>query len=115
MAADRLGTLKVVREVARNDILLCLARVPGASRAFLGSSDFKVYEADLGREKPLFKELGKHNSYVTGLALAGKVLVSGSYDRRLIWWDLEKRSPIRVVDAHKKWLRAVRATRDGKV
>ena len=37
------------------------------------------------------KEIGSHASYVTGVALAGKSLVSGGYDGKLIWWDTEKR------------------------
>ena len=45
------------------------------------------------RRSPSAKELGRHESYVTGLALAGgEALVSGGYDGRLIWWDTESRS-----------------------
>ena len=106
--------LKVVRSVSRRDVLFSLARVPNTERVFLGSSDFKVYETDLGQVKPELKEIGKHNSYVTTVALAGKALVSGSYDGRLIWWDVDKRTPIRAVEAHKKWIRRVAVTPDGK-
>ena len=52
---------------------------------------------------------------MTGLALAGSSLVSGSYDGRLIWWDVDSGSRIRAVDAHRKWIRHVAATPDGKV
>src|SRR5260370_23269760 len=41
-------------------------------------------------------------------------LVSGSYDGRLIWWDVEQRTQIRAVEAHKKWIRRVIVTPDGK-
>ena len=34
-------------------------------------------------------------------------LVTGGYDCKLIWWDLEKRTQVRSVDAHKKWIRGV--------
>ena len=52
---------------------------------------------------------------MTGLALAGTTLVSGGYDGRLIWWDIESRSKVRAVDAHRKWIRGVAATPDGNV
>ena len=78
----------------------------GTSQLFCGGSDFPVYEIDLDQAKPEAKELGRHDSYVTGLALAGATLVSGGYDGRLIWWDVESRSKVREVDAHRKWIRA---------
>ena len=57
--------------------------------------------------KPEPKELGRHDSYVTGLALAGSTLVSGGYDGRLIWWNVESHSRVRDVLAHSKWIRRV--------
>jgi WD40 repeat protein len=113
MAAN-LDQLKVVKEVSRSDIVFALARMPGTSRLFFGSSDFKVYDIDLAEPKPEAREIGAHTSYVTGLALAGNKVVSGSYDGCLIWWDVDKRSQIRTVEAHAKWIRRVVATRDGQ-
>jgi WD40 repeat protein len=106
--------LKQTQNLSRRDILFAIARVPGSNRAFAGSSEFKVLEIDLGSTKGDTKDLGAHQSYVTGIALAGKHLVSGSYDGRLIWWDAENRSQVRAVDAHKKWIRRVIATPDGQ-
>jgi WD40 repeat protein len=115
MAGVNPDRLKVARELSRPGAWLAVARVPHTSRLFVGGSDFKVYEADLASDKPEFKELGAHQSYVTGLALAGKLLVSGSYDGRMIWWDVDQRSQVRAVDSHRKWVRGVTASRDGKV
>jgi WD40 repeat protein len=115
MPAISLDQLKLTRTISRPGIFFALARVPETGRVYLGGSDFKVYETDLDQEKPDFRELGSHTSYVTGLALAGPAVVSGSYDGRLIWWDAEKRAPIRTVEAHAKWIRGVAATRDGKI
>jgi WD40 repeat protein len=114
MAAANPNNLKKVKEISRREALLAIARQPNSSRLFLGASDFKVYDLDLAQAKPEPRELGRHASYVTGLALAGKTLVSGGYDGRLIWWDVESRAQVRAVEAHKKWIRRVLATRDGK-
>ncbi len=91
---------KIVKQVARPDIVFALARKPHTSRVFCGGSDFLVYELDLEVAKPDPKELGRHESYVTGLALAGSTLASGGYDGRLVWWDIDSRSKIRDVAAH---------------
>src|SRR5262249_37936106 len=100
--------------LGRQGALLSIVRVPNSQRLFLGCSDFKVYEVDLSQPKPEFKALGEHQSYVTGVALAGSTLVSGSYDGRLLCWDIPSRDQIRAVDAHGKWIRRVKASRDGK-
>src|SRR5437868_2166891 len=81
------AAFQLARTISCPGIVFALARIPGSGRAFLGTSDFKVYEADLDQEKPAFKELGAHASYVTGVVLAGPAVVSGGYDGRLIWWD----------------------------
>ena len=94
--------------------LFAAARVPRSARLFVGGSDFAVSEVDLSAPKPALKEWGRHDSYVTGLALAGPLVVSGGYDGRLIWWDLGRRTRVRTVEAHRKWVRCVRATPDGK-
>jgi len=41
--------------------------------------------------------------------------VSGAYDGKLIWWELETGSKIRTVEAHGKWIRRVLATPDGSI
>jgi WD40 repeat protein len=65
-------------------------------------------------EKPDTVEYAGHESYVTGVALAGKHLVSGGYDGRLIWWDTETKQQVRSVQAHTRWIRDIAATPDGK-
>src|SRR5262249_3910236 len=77
--------LKLAKEVSRKETAFTLARVPKTGRVFFGASDFKVYDVDLAQDKPEAKELGGHDSYVTGVALAGAAVVSGSYDGKLIW------------------------------
>lgn len=106
--------MKAIKDLSIPGIAFALARVPGSDRLLFGSSDFKVYVLDLSASKPEPKALGEHQSYVTGLALAGKIAVSGSYDGRLIWWDIEARKQIRAVAAHAKWIRKVAISPNGK-
>ncbi|REJ93766.1 MAG: hypothetical protein DWQ34_09990 [Planctomycetota bacterium] len=97
------------------DVLFGIARLPETSTLFIGSSDFGVYAFDAAAESPervAFSGDG-HSSYVTGVARAGGQLVSGSYDGRLIWWDVESRTQVRSLDAHDRWIRRVIATPDG--
>lgn len=113
MAANP-DTLKLTRTVNRRDILFSIARFPSSDRAFVGASDFKVHEVDLNSAKDSFKEVGAHQSYVTSVILAGSQLVSGGYDGKLIWWDIDKKTQTRSLDAHKKWIRNLAVTPDGK-
>jgi WD40 repeat protein len=106
---------KVVKQLARPDIVFALARKPKTSQVFCGGSDFSVYELDLNQANAEPKVLGRHDSYVTTLALAGNTLVSGGYDGRLIWWDIDSRTKVRDGRAHEKWIRRVAATPDGDV
>jgi WD40 repeat protein len=104
---------KLVKELSRKEIVFGMARVPGSKRVLFGGSDFQIHDVDFALEKPEAKALGGHESYVTGVAVAGKKAVSGGYDGKLIWWDLDSGSKIRTVDAHSKWIRRVVATPDG--
>lgn len=106
---------KLVREIPRKDILFCVARVLGTQRYFVGSSDGDVYFFDLALEKIEPVALPGHSGYVTGVATGvGDVLVSGGSDGYLIWWNSSTREQIRKIKAHDKWVRAVKASPDGK-
>src|SRR5688572_25124712 len=107
--------LTVAKELNRPEIFLGLARVPNSSRLFLGASDGKVYEVDPLAEKPEFKAHEGHSSFVTGVAIAGDVVISGSYDGKLIWRKIETGEIVRTVEAaHSRWIRKVVASPDGK-
>ena len=110
------ATLKLVKELKRDEIVFALARVPGTRRLIFGGSDFRVHDVDMAAEKPEPHALGDHghDSYVTSLAVAGsRWAVSGGYDGKLIWWDLEGGERVRAIEAHAKWIRDVAATADG--
>src|SRR5262245_28289790 len=107
--------LKLAKDVGLKAIAFAVARVPNSQRIYLGGSDFKVYEVDLAASKVEPKELYAHESYVTGVALAGKTLVSGGYDGKLTWYDTDAGKVIRSEPAHAKWIRRVVSSPDGKL
>lgn len=108
--------LKVVREHSRSEMFLSLARVRGSSRVLVGASDGNLYDFDAAAEKPEFKTLAGHSSFVTGVAIAGELVVSGSYDCSLIWRKLDGGEIVRqVADAHARWIRKVLASPDGRL
>lgn len=115
MAPDP-SNLKIAKEISVPGIAFGLARARQSQRVYYGGGDGKVYTVDFADEKPKPEELLGHESYVTGVALAGSQLVSGGYDCRLIWWDAEHRSIKRTVEnAHARWIRDVQASPDGKL
>ncbi len=114
MAKTNNEKLKVVKNLARPEIVLCLARGSNSSRLFFAGSDLAIHEVDVAQAKLEPKEVGTHGSYVTGLVLAGKSVVSGGYDGRLIWWDTQTRKQIRAIAAHTKWIRKLALSPNGK-
>lgn len=105
--------LRVAREVQRRDILLSLARVPNSERLFVAGSENKVYELDLAQQNIQQVEHADHGRYVTCVRLAGNTAISGSYDGRLIWWDIQKRRAIRTIDGHTRQVRCLAVSPDG--
>jgi WD40 repeat protein len=107
--------LKQIHDFPQAEIVFAIARLDETETVYFGGSDFKVYAANLAAAKFAPKELYSHESYVTGVALAGLNLVSGGYDGKLIWSDITTNQPIRTVPAHSKWIRKVIASPDGKL
>lgn len=96
------------------DIVFCAAASDDSRRLWIGSSDAGVYQMDVAEEKPQRMKLSGegHSSYVTCLTRCGSTLVTGSYDRKLIWWDTETGQQIRQIKAHDKWIRKIISTPD---
>ena len=100
----------------RPDILFSLCRDSASSLIYCGSSDANVYGFELSADEPLQKRLSGHRSYVSGTALTEQgLLVSSSWDRQLIWWDLERGELRRRVLAHDKWIRTVVSSPDRRL
>lgn len=113
MNAPKLDSLKLVKEHSLPAIGFAIAKRPDAAKVYLGTSDFKVSVADLSAPKFELQELYTHESYVTGVALVGEQLISGSYDGTLVWYDLAKKTKVRTLPAHTKWIRNIVLSPDG--
>jgi WD40 repeat protein len=106
--------LRTVREIARNSILFSVARVPNSTRLIVASNDNKVYELDASQATPTARQLADHGRYVNAVRLTGNTVISGGYDNRLIWWNLEDNREIRTVaDAHSRQIRQLALSPDG--
>jgi WD40 repeat protein len=91
------------------DTLFGLAACHADKRLYGGSDDYSVQVFDLAAEKkePIAR-WKKHDNYVSAILCLTRndksVIISGSYDRHLIWWTAEG-EPVRTVEAHQGWLR----------
>lgn len=112
-SAPPVDSFKLAKEFPRPAAVFAVSRAANSARVYFGGADFQVCEADLAAAKFEAKTLYSHASYVTGVALAGTVLVSGGYDGKLVWWDTADRAVVRTIDAHGKWIRKVVASPDG--
>jgi WD40 repeat protein len=105
--------LRVVREIGRRDILFSVARLPSSDRVLVASSEGKVFEVDASRPNGESRALAEHGRYVTSVRLAGRLAISGGYDGRLIWWNLDQREVVRTINAHTRWIRHLAVSPDG--
>src|SRR5436190_17060548 len=109
-------SIKLVKELVRQEIFVGLANVPGTSRLLVGASDGNVYDVDPLAENAAFKVWPGHTSYVTGVAVASGNFVSGGYDCQLIFRRLEGDETLREIpNAHTRWIRKIVASPDGRL
>jgi WD40 repeat protein len=105
--------LRTVRETNRAGINFSVARVPNTARLLVASSENKIFELDASQANPTVRQLADHGRYATCVRLVGNTVVSGGYDNRLIWWDLENNRSIRTTDAHTRQVRQLAVSPDG--
>jgi WD40 repeat protein len=110
---------KVRSAYAHAGAFYALAVEPEGNRLFAGSDDYGVHVFDLkGEKKEPVARWAKHDNYVSALVCLLKdekpLVISGSYDHNLIWWDAEKGEAVRTVEAHQGWLREVIALPGGE-
>lgn len=106
--------IKQGKVVSLSGDLWSVARVPGTEELYVGGSDGKLHQVDLAAEKPTPTSWSGHVSYISGLVVAGKHVISAGSDHRLIWWDRATRQAVRSLDAHPKWIRCLALSPDGQ-
>jgi len=104
---------RIVQEVSYPGDLLSVVRTPAPSQFFVGGALGRIALIDLEAETKVVSSWAAHVSYVSSLTLAGDRLVSAGSDHRVIWWDRESLRPLRIVDDHPKWVRALACSPDG--
>ena len=107
------ASFKLLKEVSNKEFFFAVARVPESTRLVVGAGNGSVYEVDPLAEKPEFREIKGHESYVTGVGLVGETLLSVAYDGKLLWQKLDSGEIVRTVDAHSKWIRKLAISPSG--
>jgi WD40 repeat protein len=108
--------IKLVKNLPLPAYLLSVARVPGKEEIFAGDSEGRIHHVDMSAAKPQPVFRAGHVSYVSGLVLTGKCLISAGSDRKIAWWDAATRQPIRSVEnAHRMWIRHLALSPDGRI
>ncbi|MDA0590943.1 MAG: WD40 repeat domain-containing protein [Planctomycetota bacterium] len=74
-------------------------------------TDAAVYRVDVNAEKPAAEKLWTHHdNYVSSLVWLKGMVISGGYDRKLIWTSAESGKVLRQIEnAHDGWIRDVAA------
>ncbi len=108
--------VRLAQELKHTSPLLSCRFDAGGESVFAGAQDNTVqrWQLDGGKKAAL----AGHQSWVRALVSVPKtnVLISGDYHGRLLWWpaDAETPTPLRTVEAHKGWLRALALSPDGQ-
>lgn len=116
IAADPTKTY-VAKDLPHNSPLVSCRFDLKGKYVYAGAEDQSIQRWDLDTGAKV--GLVAHDSWVHALAGSpdGQTFLSGGCDGRLIWWPTasEKPAPIRIVDAHRGWVRDIVVSRDGTV
>jgi WD40 repeat protein len=115
MALDP-AKIKVTTSYKYEGTFYALGVAAVGGRVYAGGDDHAVHVFDPAKKEPLAR-WGKHTNYVSALVCVNRpskqLVISGSYDRVLIWWDAASGQSVRSAQAHAGWVRDLVATPDG--
>ncbi|MFM7073879.1 MAG: WD40 repeat domain-containing protein [Planctomycetota bacterium] len=101
-----------VKEVSLAGDHYSVARVPGSNQLFAGGHVGKINFIDFATDKPTPAPWDAHVSFISGLAITAKHLISAGSDHQVVWWNRESRERVRVAP-HPKWVRHLSLSPDG--
>jgi WD40 repeat protein len=106
---------RMVQELRHNRPLLSCRFDPSGRFVFAGVQENLLQRWELASGRKV--SLAGNRSWTRGLAFAQHNLISGAYDGRLLWWrlDAEAPTPLRAIQAHRGWVRAVAASPDSRL
>ncbi len=104
----------VAKDYTADRPLMSCRYSPDGQFVFVGSEDYKVWRFKVADGSKIDLDT---DAWVRTLEFvdAGKTLITGGYDGRLIWWDAlaEKPTAVRTIDAHVGWIRSIAISPDG--
>lgn len=93
--------------------LYALACDSASGLVYAAGNDRAVYTLDPAADEPaLERRWNCHENYISCLDICGPALITGSYDRRLVWSRLDTGEQLAAVDAHAGWVRDLVALPD---
>lgn len=120
MAEDHLLDITkthIVHDFKHTSPLMSCRFDPSGRFVFAGAQDYQIWRWEPATGKKV--ALADVNTWVRGIAFGngGKTLITGGFDGRLIWWPVvaDKPAPIRSIDAHHGWVRAVAVRPDNSL
>lgn len=107
--------MKLQAAYAQPGTFYAICHDAGAARLYGAGSDATIYTVDLNAEKPQAeKTWTPHDNYISSLVFCDGVLISGAYDRQLVWTTAESGEKLRSVEAHAGWIRRLALLPAGK-
>src|SRR5262245_42601466 len=106
---------RMVQELRHNSPLFSCRFDPTGRYIFAGAQDNTIQRWELASGQKT--ALAGHRSWIRGLdfVAARGQLISGSYDGNVVWWQVDAATPtpLRILEAHRGWVRAVSVSPDG--
>jgi WD40 repeat protein len=109
--------MRLVKTVPKDNVgFWCAALDPATQHLFTGGTDCNIHVYDLPAVQPnTMGPLKQHTSYVTSLVFLPQeqVLISGGFDKQLIWWKASSGEPVRRITTDGR-VNHLAATADGR-
>ncbi|MBI3866499.1 MAG: WD40 repeat domain-containing protein [Planctomycetia bacterium] len=112
------AAVRLIQTITHDRPVLTCRFEPGGDFLFAGAEDSSFHRWDLFTASAL--HLKGHKSWIGtigALSPTGNLLVTGGHEGKLAWWNALEPSPapVRIIDAHKGYVRAIAVSPDGKL